>query len=247
MATYVGRSHVNIYIFVRMRLFGLYLYWVPWRGQIISETWIRTAGEVIYISFGYVFGLYFITLTYMTATQYHRCHQNDIFCLFYYILIHIYQICTLWTEIQGYPSHTICVTCMGYILLLLICVYLPLTSKTGWCWNLLESSPARIPLIELSHKWTWILFIILNSKAEIWICSHPTIYANSQSNFYDVLTLYHTILCTELCGLWIPSNPQTTYSEHILHIIPSYSSSSIDVGTVVNFVIFFTSVVLGKI
>ena len=193
-----------------------------------------------------------------------------IWLIFYYINIHdrhsISQVSSKWhilfillhfnTYISNMyimnrnsrlPSHTICVTCMGYILLLLICVYLPLTSKTGWCWNLLESSPARIPLIELSHKWTWILFIILNSKAEIWICSHPTIYANSQSNFYDVLTLYHTILCTELCGLWIPSNPQTTYSEHILHIIPSCSSSSIDVGTVVNFVIFFTSVVLGKI
>ena len=81
---------------------------------------------------------------------------------------------------------------MGYILLLLICVYLPLTSKTGWCWNLLESSPARIPLIELSHKWTWILFIIINSKLGIWVFGQPIINANSQSNLYDVLTLEHT-------------------------------------------------------
>ena len=39
-------------------------------------------------------------------------------------------------------------------------------------WNLLESTPARISLIDLSHKWTRILFMISNSKFGIWICSH---------------------------------------------------------------------------
>ena len=37
------------------------------------------------------------------------------------------------------------------------------------CWNLLESTPARIPLIKSSHKWIRMLFIISNSKPGIWL------------------------------------------------------------------------------
>ena len=59
------------------------------------------------------------------------------------------------------------------------------------CSNMLESTPATIPLIKSSHKWTRILFIISNSKLGIWIFSHPTIEINSQSNFYDVLIIDH--------------------------------------------------------
>ena len=70
-----------------------------------------------------------------------------------------------------------------------------LESITGkWCWNMLESTPARIPLIESSHKWTRILFIISNYKIGIWIFSQPRIDVNLQSNLYDVLTLDHTRL-----------------------------------------------------
>ena len=65
-------------------------------------------------------------------------------------------------------------------------------------WNLLESCPARIPLIESRHKWTQILFIILNSKLEIWIFIQTKIYVNSKYRCYDGLTLYHKILCLEL-------------------------------------------------
>ena len=50
------------------------------------------------------------------------------------------------------PSHRIFDTYLGYISLLLVCAYLPLALKTGICWNLVESSKARIPLINLSHK-----------------------------------------------------------------------------------------------
>ena len=64
----------------------------------------------------------------------------------------------------------------------------PLTSNTGGCWNILESTLAMIPLIGSSRKWTRIIFIISNSKLGIWYFSHPRIYGNSQSNLYGVLT-----------------------------------------------------------
>ena len=92
-------------------------------------------------------------------------------------------------------SSTIGVTYSDYILLLFVCVNCPLTSKTGVCWNLPESTPARIPLIKSSHKWTQILSIIPNYKIGIWLCIQPRIDLNSQSNFYDVLTLDHTSTC----------------------------------------------------
>ena len=40
------------------------------------------AGEVIYILYSYVFGLYTVLLTSMAAEKNHRCHQKDRFCLF---------------------------------------------------------------------------------------------------------------------------------------------------------------------
>ena len=92
-------------------------------------------------------------------------------------------------------SHTIGVTYLDYISLLLVCVDCPLTLKTVACRNILESTPAKIPLIKLSHKWNKILFIMSNSKLGIWICSQPRKDLNSQSRFYDVLTIYHTRLC----------------------------------------------------
>ena len=85
-------------------------------------------------------------------------------------------------------------------------------TKFSWCWNILVSYPSRISLIWSSHKWTRILFIISNSKLGIWICSHPIIDVNSQYNLYSFLTLYHTRLCL--------TNIQTTYLEHILHLVP---------------------------
>ena len=93
----------------------------------------------------------------------------------------------------------------GFDVLLLVCGDCSLTSKTRGRWNLLESTPARIPLIKSNNKWTRMLFIISNYKLGIWICSQPRIYLNSQSNFYNDLnrpykylsrTLYKTT-CTQ--------------------------------------------------
>ena len=58
------------------------------------------------------------------------------------------------------------VTYSDYIMCLLVCGDFPLTSKTGGSWNLLESSPARINLIELIHKWTRIQLLFLIPKLE---------------------------------------------------------------------------------
>ena len=44
---------------------------------------------------------------------------------------------------------------------------------------------------------------------------------------YDVLTLYHTSLYTELNILWSPSNIQTIYTEHIIYIVPSETAYNI--------------------
>ena len=99
-------------------------------------------------------------------------------------------------------SYTIGVTYSDYISLLLVCGDFPLTLKTGGCWNLLESTPARIPLIKSSHKWTQMLFIISNYKLGIWIFSQPRIDLNSQSNFYDVLTRPYKYLVQQ----YLPKN-----------------------------------------
>ena len=95
-------------------------------------------------------------------------------------------------------SYTIGMTYLDYILILLVCGHCPLTWKTGGCWNLLESTPARIPLINSSQKWAQMLFIISNSKLGIWFCSQPRIDLNSQSNFYDVLTRPYKYLSNTL-------------------------------------------------
>ena len=93
-------------------------------------------------------------------------------------------------------SYTIGVMYSDYIFLLLVCDDFQLTLKTGGCWNLLESTPSRIPLIKLIHKWTQILSIISNSKLGIWICSQSRIDINSQSKFYNFITLDYTSTCT---------------------------------------------------
>ena len=73
------------------------------------------------------------------------------------------------------PSHSIYVKFFNYILIILICVNFPLNSKMKRCWDLLESSPSRIPLIGFSHKWTWILFIISKYKLVIWFFSQTIV------------------------------------------------------------------------
>ena len=115
----------------------------------------------------------------------------------------------------------ICVTYLDYISRFLVCHNFPITSKTVVFWNILESSPARTFLIEYSHKWNQILFFISNTKLRIWLSRKPKIYVNSQSNFYDYLTLDHTNLCPEINIIWSPSDIKTTYPAQIIYI--SYS------------------------
>ena len=85
--------------------------------------------------------------------------------------------------------HTIGVKYLDYISPIIVCGNFPLALKIGKCFNLSESTPYKILLIELSQKSTQILFIISNYKLVIWICSQSRIDVNSQSNLYDILTL----------------------------------------------------------
>ena len=111
-------------------------------------------------------------------------------------------------------SYTIGMRYSDYISLLLVCGDYPLTSKRGVCWNLLESTPTRIPLIKSSHKWTRMLFIISNPKLGIRICSQPRIDLITQSNFYDVLTRPYKYLSHILSTLYT----RTTFTQHNLHV-----------------------------
>ena len=106
-------------------------------------------------------------------------------------------------------SYRIGVTYSDYISLLLVFGDYPLTSKRGVCWNLLESTPDRIPLIKSSHKWTRMLFIISNSKLGIRLCSQPRINLNSKSKFYDVLTRTYKYLVQH----YLPNNMHSIQSK----------------------------------
>ena len=98
-------------------------------------------GEVIYIFYSYVFGLYVVLLTSIKAEKNHRCHQKDSFCLFYYVKIHISQICTFWNNIQGYHLtllvwHTrIIFRLLSYVVIVRL---LQIQEDVGICWNRLQ-------------------------------------------------------------------------------------------------------------
>ena len=78
----------------------------------------------------------------------------------------------------------------------------------------MELDPARIPLIKSIHKWTRMLFIILNSKLGIRLCSQSRIDLISQSNFYDVLTSPYKYLSNTLSSLYTG----TTCTQYNLHV-----------------------------
>ena len=105
------------------------------------------------------------------------------------------------------------------------CIFLGIVwgfkSESTKCWNLLESTPARIPLIKSSHKWTRMLFIISNSKLGIWICSQPKIDLNSQSNVYDVLTRPYKYLSNTLSTL---STKQHALNTIYMLVSPGYET-----------------------
>ena len=69
-------------------------------------------------------------------------------------------------------------------------------------------------MIKSSHKWTRMLFNILNSKLGIWLCSQPRIDLNSQSNFYDVLTRPYKYLSNTISTL----STTTTCTQYNLHV-----------------------------
>ena len=98
--------------------------------------------EVIYIFYSYVFGIYVVLLAYMTAEHNNWCHQRDRFCLFYYVQIHISQICTFCTEIQGYHlTQLVWHTRIIFFLFLYVTIsYLLQRQKdVGICWNQLQA------------------------------------------------------------------------------------------------------------
>ena len=90
-------------------------------------------------------------------------------------------------------------------------------SRSSLCWNLLESTQARITLIKSIHKWTQMLFIISNSKIGIWLCSQPRIDLNSQSNFYDVLTRPYKYLVQQTIKTLYKKNMHSTQSTCYFH------------------------------
>ena len=45
-----------------------------------------------------------------------------------------------------------------------LCLYIIVEYGCVACWNLLESTPARIPLIELSHKYALSLYLVSLTK-----------------------------------------------------------------------------------
>ena len=111
-------------------------------------------------------------------------------------------------------SYTFSVTYSDYIYLLLVCGDCPITLKTGGCWNMLESTTARIPLIKFVHKWNRMLFNISDSKLGIWICSQPIIHLITQPNFYDALTRPYKYLVQHT----INTLYKTTCTEDNLHV-----------------------------
>ena len=96
-------------------------------------------------------------------------------------------------------------------------------SVASLCCNLLELSPVRIHLIDLSHKWNQILFIISNSKLGIWLCSQPRIDLNSQSNFYYVLTRPYKYLSNTLSTL---STKQHALKTIYMLVSPHYTTQT---------------------
>ena len=194
VATYGGRIHVNIYYRVRFEQSTVATY-----GGISKLCTIHIRFYLLFCFTEKVRGTK--TEQYDVATYGGRIHvYTDQYVSNLYILYRNPQL----------SSYTIGVTYSDYISLHLVCGYCPLNSKTGGCWNLFESTPATIPLINSSHKWTRILFIISNSKLGIWICSQPIIDLKSQSKFYEVLTRPYKYLYNTLY--------KTTCTEYNLHV-----------------------------
>ena len=172
VATYGGRINFNIYSRVRF-----------------DQSTVATYDGILKLYIIYIrFYLLFCFTDKVLGT---KTEQSDVATYGKIIHVHTYEYVSHLYIPDRNPrlsSYMIDVTYSNHILILLVCGDFPLPLKTVGCWNLLESTPATIPLIKSSHKWTQILFIILNPKLGIWLCSQPIQDLNSQSNFYDVLT-----------------------------------------------------------
>ena len=144
----------------------------------------------MYVGISHIYLLYlFIWIIFLFYC--HPCPPNTIMCivkrtfsLFFFGSSPYISNLYILDQKSRLPYQKICIAYVDCISNLLVCGNFSLTSRTGRCWNLLESYPYRIPLTGLSHKWNRILFIIYNTKIGIWLCIQPTIYVNSQYNLY---------------------------------------------------------------
>ena len=181
MATYSGISKLYI---IQIHIYLFFRFTDKVRGTKTEQSDVATYGGRSHL---YLLQLW-IWLIYCFIDIHDGWAQSQVsskwqILFIYYVRINMSQICTFWTKIQGYH-----ITRLVWFTRIIFRFFsylgnCPLNSKTGGCWNLLESTPARIPLINSSHKWTRILFIISNSKLEIWLCSQPRIDLNSKSKY----------------------------------------------------------------
>ena len=173
MDKYGSKTHVDT--FLRKSLFGLcFVLWLSRSGHIWSEIFICMVVEVLYIFHCCLFGLHFFVDIHDHLEKSQMSSKWHILFVLLRPNPYVSNMCIL-DQNSRLPSHTICVTYLDYISLLLICGNFPLTLNMVVCWNMLESYPYRIPLIDSSQKWTRIIFIISNSKLGKYLCSQPTI------------------------------------------------------------------------
>ena len=178
--------------------------------KLNSLMWLRMAGE--FMSTYFLRTVIWI-MTHLLTTDNRPGFQWNVDTYTFVYLLRSNQYVSNQYILDRNPRlsyYTIGVTYSDYISILLVCGDCPLTSKMGGCWNLLGSTPARIPLINPIHKCTRILFIISNTKLGIWICSQPRIDLNSQSNFYDDLTIPYKDLSNTIY--------KTTCTQDNLHV-----------------------------
>ena len=176
--------------------------WLRMAGEFMSKYFLRTVIWIMY---------YLLTTDNRPGFQWNMDTYDFVY------LLHTNQYDSNQYVLDRNPrlsSYTIGMTYSDYISLLLVCGDFQLNSKRGVCWNMLKSTPDKIPLIKPRHKWTQMLLIISNSKLEIWLCIQPRIDLNSQSNFYDVLTRPYKYLVQHT----INTLYKTTCTQDNLHV-----------------------------
>ena len=149
---------------------------------------------------------------------------KETICVFFIMFESIYRRSVHLRENSRIPSHTIYVPYLGYSLLLNACGNCRLTLKTLGFWNLLESSPSRIPSIKCSQKIDSnpiYYFIFQTWEMDF---RHSKIDLNTtRMLWYSNCITYKPSTKIEL--LWNPDNIKTTYSEYIPHLVPSQDTA----------------------